>query len=193
VEWFDLGSVGRSPARFDLDKLLQINAHYLRQCDNRDLADQVLARLTAANGRRPAAHAQQRLGRAMDGLKVRAKTLTDLAERSAFCAFDGPVPIEPAAATLLTAEARRHLAALRPALERSPEWRAEDLERSVRDYVQQAGTPALKLKDVAQPLRASLTGAAVSPPIFEVMEILGRDETLVRLTASLGGDAGAYA
>lgn len=178
VAWFDLGAIGRAPARFDLAKLTSLNAHYLRRADDRRLADLVMERLVANANAALAEGAHDRIMRGMEGLKQRARTLVELTENAAFYALASPLTPTPKAAALLGGEAKRRLAALRPALAAAEPWAAQNLEAAVRAHGEAAGA---SLRALAQPLRAALTGRDASPPIFEVMDILGRDETLRRL------------
>ena len=113
----------------------------------------------------------------MEGLKARAETLEQLADNAMFYVRPRPLPIEEKAAKLLTPQARGHLAAL-AALLAEADWTAEGLEAAVRNY---AETQGLKLGQIAQPLRAALTGSTVSPGVFEVMTVLGKTEVLGRL------------
>jgi len=178
IAWFDLDSVGRSAARFDLDKLTNLNAHYLRLRDDADLADMIAARLENRLGRPVAGTEKERLIGGMGGLKARARTLVDLGE-SALIYIDGaPFEVTEAAQKLLDSEARTRLKALASALRGIESWTETELEPAVRAYAESEG---LKLGKVAQPLRAALTGSTVSPGIFEVMVTLGREETLRRL------------
>ncbi|HSO43698.1 MAG TPA: glutamate--tRNA ligase [Rhodospirillales bacterium] len=178
IAWFDLDAIGRAPARFDLAKLTSLNAHYLRQADDRRLADLVMERLVATANSRLAEGAHDRIMRGMEGLKQRARTLVELTENAAFYAIALPLASSPKAAALLTGEAKRELGSLRPVLAAVEPWAAGELEAAVRAHAE--GT-AGSLRGLAQPLRAALTGKDASPPIFEVMDILGRDETLRRL------------
>jgi glutamyl-tRNA synthetase len=173
VQWFDLAAVGRSPARFDFAKLDNLNGHYLREADDADLAADVAARLNCSD-----ATALGRLRRAMPGLKARAKTLKELAVNATFYLAARPIPIDAKALALLTPEARVLLAGLAAALSTVDEWQAAALETAVRQFAEQKG---LKLGQIAQPLRAALTGSVTSPGIFEVMEILGQSEALGRI------------
>jgi glutamyl-tRNA synthetase len=182
IAWFDLDAIGRAAARFDLAKLTSLNAHYLRQADDRRLADLVMARLVASAKGRLADAAHDRIMRGMEGLKQRARTLVDLTENAAFYALASPLALSPKASALLSGEAKRQLAALRPVLAAAGSWSAGDLEAAVRSHAEAAGVP---VRALAQPLRAALTGKDSSPPIFEVMDILGRDETLRRLDDAL--------
>jgi glutamyl-tRNA synthetase len=178
IEWFDLDAVGRSPARFDFAKLDNLNGHYLRLAENGRLADLVLPRIEKRLGRAADAEGKRRLLAGMAGLKERAKTLEQLADSAMFYFKSRPLELEPKASALLTPSARTTLAALLNRFEGLSEWSAATLEAETRAYAQEAG---IKLGDVAQPLRATLTGQTTSPPIFEVAEVLGRAETLARI------------
>ncbi|HEX6842786.1 MAG TPA: glutamate--tRNA ligase [Stellaceae bacterium] len=185
IEWFDLDSVGRAAARFDFAKLANLNGHYLRETADERLAALLAPRLEQALGQ-PLDKAQQsRLLAGLPGLKPRAKTLAELADIARFYVERRPIPIDDKAKALLSAEARRLLTELLPALG-AADWSGAALEELVRGF---AEGRELKLGTLAQPLRAALTGSTASPPIFEVMTVLGRDETLARLR-DVGGDRG---
>jgi glutamyl-tRNA synthetase len=179
IAWFDLAAVGRSPARFDMAKLLSLNAHYLRVADDARLAEEVLARLAAEPGLAPRDVAHARLLRGMAALKERAKTLVELAVNARFYCLAAPIPIGKEAANLLTPSAMTFLAELAEGLADVEEWSPPALELWVRAYAEHG--QALNFRQAAQALRAALTGSIVSPPIFEVMAVLGREETLARL------------
>ncbi len=178
IAWFDIKDVGRSAARFDFAKLDSVNAHYLRESPNArlvELLEPFLAKLLPA----PLDAAQKaRLERAMDGLKQRARTLVDLADAAAFYIRARPIPLDGKAAALLDEAARARVARLIPLLPAPENWTAPELEAAVRRLADSEGG---KLGAVAQPLRAALTGATISPGIFEVMELLGREEVIGRL------------
>lgn len=180
IEWFSLAGVGRSPARFDMAKLTALNAHYLRGADAERLVGDVVARLSAQDlvvdqtGRR-------RLLEGMPGLQDRAKTLADLAESAAFYVKNVPLEFDVKAKTLLEGEGGKVLQTLVPALESLDPWSREALESLARAHAENHG---LKLGQIAQPIRCALTGSSVSPPVFEVMEIFGREETLTRIKAA---------
>jgi glutamyl-tRNA synthetase len=177
IGWFDLGGIHKSPAQFDFAKLDSINAHYIREADDGRLVEQVVARLESELGRALSAADSDRLLRAMPALKPRAKTIAELADKARF--YVALRPIRPAgdAAKLLTPDARTLLGELSHELS-GIDWQTSVLETHMRDFVTGKG---VKLGAVAQPLRAALTGSVASPGIFEVMEVLGRDETLDRL------------
>jgi len=180
IEWFGLEAVGRSASRFDFTKLGNLNAHYLREASDERLARLVTPRLEAALGRALSGAHQDLLTRAMPGLKARASTLVELADNAKFYVASRPLPQTDKAAALLTGSGRELVAALTVSFKALPEWTAATVENAVRALAEERG---LKLAAVAQPLRAALTGSTVSPPIFEVAELLGRPETLARLAA----------
>jgi glutamyl-tRNA synthetase len=177
IEWFDLDGIGKAPAQFDFAKLDSINAHYIREADDARLLSLVAERLEAEFGRPLSAIERERLLNAMPGLKPRGKTIVELAEKARFYVAPRPIRPAPDAAKLLTGQARGLLYALEHDLAQA-EWRAEPLEQKLRDFAVANG---VKLGSIAQPLRAALTGTTASPGIFEVMEVLGRDETLGRI------------
>ncbi|MCZ6523657.1 MAG: glutamate--tRNA ligase [Alphaproteobacteria bacterium] len=178
LEWFDIDAVGRSPARFDFDKLDSLNGHYLRQADDQRLAGLVAEHYAAAHGRQPDERALARLGKGMQGLKQRAKTISELTENAHIYLAERPLALAPEAAKLVAGEGAARLARLAPAVAAVESWDEETLERAARAFAAHEG---VKLGDVAQPLRAALTGSRTSPGIFEVMVVLGRAETLVRI------------
>ncbi|HVI87841.1 MAG TPA: glutamate--tRNA ligase [Dongiaceae bacterium] len=174
VKWFDLGNVGRSASRFDYAKLDNLNGHYIREADDRELAVDAAARLGVAGDEA----ATERLVKGMAGLKARAKTLKELAENAAFYVAERPLPMTDKAKALLTPEAVALLQELMPNFTALPDWQAAQIEDAVRQFIENKG---VKLGQVAQPLRAALTGSATSPGLFEVIEVLGRKESLERL------------
>jgi glutamyl-tRNA synthetase len=183
IEAFDLANVGRSPARFDFAKLENMNGHYIRSMADRDLLGALEAALPFLPGgdeRRSQLDASMRakLLAAMPGLKERAKTLIELLDGAAFLFASRPLPLDGKAAAILDGGGRAHIAKVTPLFAALPDWSAASLEAVVRDYAETAGA---KLGQVAQPLRAALTGRATSPGIFDVLEVLGRQESLARL------------
>src|SRR5665213_2234188 len=185
---FDLSHIGRSPARFDFAKLESLNGHYIRTSADADL-------ITALEGLLPHIAGGQELASkltpalrakmltAMPALKERAKTLVELFEATRFLWASRPLDINDQAKTLLTPEAKTVTTALMPELLAVSDWTPESIEAVVRGYAERAG---LKLGAVAQPLRAALTGRTTSPPIFDVLAVLGKDESLARLRDQTG-------
>lgn len=182
IEWFDLDAIGRAPARFDFAKLDSINAHYLRETGNQRLVELVSPLIGKALEQPLDETQRQRLVSAMPGLKPRAKTLVELADIAHFYVAPRPIPIDDKA-KLLLATARPLLRDLLDILN-DVDWRADTLEAAIRGFAEAHG---VKLGAAAQPLRAALTGSTASPPIFEVMEVLGRAESIGRLADAGGG------
>ena len=120
------------------------------------------------------------LERAMPVLKVRARDLNELASGAAFLFRQRPLPLDEKAAALLTAEARALLAGIQARLESQTVWTTDDLEATLKAMAEDLG---LGLGKLAQPLRAALTGQTTSPGIFDVLVLLGRDESLARIAA----------
>jgi len=174
IEWFDLDGVGKSPSRFDLKKLENLNGHYIREADDARLTNLVAARLPVKLT--PAQ--SDLLERTMPVLKPRAANLNDLADGAMFLFRARPLAIDPDAEPLLQGDAPALLARIHTALDALAGWDTEALEQAVRDVAEHAG---VKLGQVAQPLRAALTGKRTSPGIFDVLALLGRDESLGRI------------
>lgn len=183
IAWFDLDGVGRAPARFDTAKLESVNAHYIREAADDALVDEVCKRLEQTGGGAPEETIRQRLSAAMPSLKQRAKTTVELTENAQFLSDNRPLSMDQKAAKMLDDEARGRLARLHAILAPITDWTPEATEAAVRGF---ADSEAIKLGKIAQPLRAALTGRSTSPGIFDVMNALGRDETLGRIE-----DAGA--
>jgi glutamyl-tRNA synthetase len=180
VAWFNFDSIGKSAARMDYKKLDNLNGHYIRTTQDATLVAEVTAFLARETPPRVLSMtARQRLQSAMPLLKERAKTLVELIQGAEFLFSDGPRSLDEAAAKLLTPEARASLAAVLPVLE-ATDWSGPGLEAAARGYADGNG---LKLGQVAQPLRAALTGKASSPPLFEMLALLGREESIGRLRA----------
>jgi glutamyl-tRNA synthetase len=183
IRWFDLDAIGRAPARFDFAKLGNLNGHYIRSADNDRLVTLVTAELEKTRGNALSEAHHDRLRRAMSELKLRPKTIVELAANAEFLVAERPIVPDAKATRLLSPEARRLMAELAPVVAGS-EWRAQALEEQVRAFADLDDVP---LGAVAQPLRAALTGRAASPGIFFVMEVLGRDETLGRIADAAAG------
>jgi glutamyl-tRNA synthetase len=183
VAAFDLPQIGRSPARFDFAKLESLNGHYMRQTADADLLHEVERVLPhIAGGAELAAkltpETRAKLLAAMAGLKERAKTLVELVDGARFIVADRPLALDEKAKGLLTTEARHLLGGVSEDLGAIEPWSAETTEQAVRAFAERKG---IKLGSVAQPLRAALTGRTTSPPIFDVLAVLGKAESLGRL------------
>ncbi len=183
IEWFDIESVGRSAARFDFGRLENLNGHYMRATPDAELLAEFRAALPHLPG---GVAAKERLDAglwdkfrdALPGLKERAKTLVELLENSSYLLEERPLVLDEKARTLLNGETRSLLGRLEPRLASVASWSAEELEAAVRAF---AEAERAKLGQVAQPLRAALTGRTTSPGIFDVLTVLGRSESLGRI------------
>jgi len=204
IAWFDIDAVGRAPARFDFAKLDSLNGHYIRQSPDDRLVALIAPRLEHMLGHGLDSAGRERLLQAMPELKLRPKTLAELAGNSRFLVADLPLQLDDKAVKLLTHEARRMLGELAPwlaiqAFDWAPGdlgggepplaaggagWNQINLETRLRMFAEARG---LKFGAVAQPLRAALTGSTASPGLFFVMEVLGREETLARIDAAGSG------
>ncbi|WP_041536077.1 glutamate--tRNA ligase [Parvibaculum lavamentivorans] len=178
IEWFNLESIGRSPARFDFAKLENLNGHYIREADDERLADETIALMTRNEGWKTDDEFRKKLIALMPGLKERAKTLVEIGKGAAFLLVHRPLTCDDKALQLLNPEARALLARLVSRLEARNDWILSEIETTVRAFAEEEN---LKLGKVAQPLRAAVTGSTVSPPIFDVLATLGRDEALGRI------------
>jgi glutamyl-tRNA synthetase len=183
VEWFALDGIGKSAARFDFAKLENLNGHYIRHTEDAELLEAFLAFLPHVEGgqdmlARIDTTMKTKLLKAMPGLKERAKTLVELKTSAAYLFASRPLALDEKAKALLNDEGKVALAALLPILTAAPGWGAAALEAAVKA---QAEAQGLKLGKLAQPLRAALTGTGTSPGIFDVLEVLGRDESLARI------------
>ncbi len=184
VQWFELAGVGRSPSRFDIKKLENLNGHYLRAADDGRLVALIAARVTAALGRELTDSDTAVLQRTMPELKKRANNLNDLAASSLFYLRSRPIPMDEGAAKLLASATPGLLDRARARFAAQDDWTAAALEQVAREL---AESEAAKLGQIAQPLRAAVTGSAQSPGLFEVLEVLGRQEVLGRIDDALAG------
>lgn len=185
IELFDLAGVGRSPSRFDLKKLENLNGHYIREADDARLAALVAPRIAAMTGRELSEADMALLTTAMDGLKPRAKTLDEIADGALFLFAQRPLVPDDKAMALLDAAGTDLVNTCARALENIDDWSVSSIEERIRGVAESA---EIGLGKVAQPLRAALTGRTTSPGIFDVLFLLGKEEVLARLedAAALG-------
>jgi glutamyl-tRNA synthetase len=171
VAWFDIAHVGKSPSRFDLAKLQNLNGHYLREADDARLAGLVAGKLGGGAD-------SALLTRAMPVLKVRARDVDELTASAAFLFASRPLTLDVKAEALLTADAKALLGRIHLQLGGENDWTTGALEASLKAMAEALG---LGLGKLAQPLRAALTGQTTSPGIFDVLVLLGREECLARI------------
>ena len=180
IRWFDLPNVGKSPSRFDFKKLENLNGHYIREADDERLASLVAPRLGLTDEQRTL------VVRAMPELKARAHTLKELADGARFLFVSRPLDLDEAASALLASEAGDLLHSAFDKLSALAEWDAPALEAAIREVAEGKG---VKLGKLAQPLRAALTGRTTSPGIFDVLALLGQEESLARIADQMEPNA----
>ncbi|MEM6907971.1 MAG: glutamate--tRNA ligase [Pseudomonadota bacterium] len=173
IELFDLSGVGKSPSRFDLKKLENLNGHYIREADDAMLSELVIAHL-------PAEADLALLTKAMPVLKVRAKNLNEIVDGAQFLFAQRPLSMTEKAAKLLDDDGRARLTLISERLRGENDWTITALEATTKSLAEELG---LGLGKLAQPMRAALTGTTTSPGIFDVLVLLGREEALARLDA----------
>jgi glutamyl-tRNA synthetase len=188
IEWFDLNAIGRSPSLFDFAKLENLNGYYIRNTPDEELVKEIQAIAPEIEAAKEFSGSITKTGwaklkKAMPGLKERAKTLVELLVSARYLFVKRPVDIDEKAAKLLEGDALKHLAALHDCFSKLEKWNPAELEAATRAYAEEAGA---KLGNVAQPLRAALTGRTASPPIFDVLQVLGREESLARIGDRIG-------
>ena len=183
IEWFGFDGMGKAAARFDFAKLEAVNGHYIRHSEDEDLmraVERVLGEIETGPAIASALDDEKRAQfiKAMPGLKERAKTLVELIENASFIYEKRPLSMTEKAAGLLSDASQAMFKDLIPHLEALAEWNHDTIDASIRDFSEKT---EMKLGKIAQPLRAALTGKTTSPGIFEVADVLGKDEVLLRI------------
>ncbi|WP_349366955.1 MAG: glutamate--tRNA ligase [Nitratireductor rhodophyticola] len=183
IRWFDIVDVNKGAARFDFQKLEALNGVHMRQMDDAKLLDVLVGTLPYLDGGRALLDAldetrKNQLLQVLPGLKERAKTLVELVDSAGFLFAERPLSIDEKAAQLLDENARQLLAEILPVLQNVGDWTLANIEAAVRVFAEQTER---KLGKVAQPLRAALVGRTTSPGIFDVLSVLGREESLARI------------
>lgn len=179
IEWFDLAGVGRSPSRFDIKKLENLNGHYIRAADDERLAGLVMPLIAARICRAPDEAETRAITAAMAVAKPRAKSLGELADNVMFLVAKRPLLLTADAEALLAGDGEHRLAAAHAALASVDDWSHDPLDAALRALAERE---AVGLGKLAQPLRTALTGQTTSPGIFDVLLLLGRDESLARIS-----------
>jgi len=177
IQWFDIKNVGKAAAKLDMQKLDNLNAHYVRSCEDKELIPLVTHCLKEKFNMTIEEKGKKMLMNGMKSLKQRAKSIMDLSENSLFF-FKRPTSISKEILGLIDEKANVRVSEVMKEMEKTNDWKAEKIEGIVRQYSEKE---EIKLGDIAQPMRIALTGSTMSPPIFETIEILGRKETLLRL------------
>lgn len=186
VEWFSLEGLNKGAARFDFAKLENVNGHYIREATP-DYLYRVMVATAAEVGRQVDVDGleanKDTVLSALPELQPRAKTVLELIDLAQFIYAVRPLAIDSAAAALLTADARAVLSEVAETLRSINDWSVPSIDAAMRALADAKG---LKLGKLAQPLRAALTGRTISPGIFEVMVLIGREESMARLQDQVG-------
>lgn len=182
VEWFNLGGIGKSPSRFDFKKLDNISGQHIAITDDDVLLAQIEAFLAATNQPTLSDGQKTLMLRGMYCLKERAKTLPLLLEKAEFILASRPIVPDEKAAKLLDDVSRGILEQLTPLL-RDVSWTRDTLEQVATEV---AEANDAKFGKIAGPLRAALAGRTATPSVFDMMLVIGREETIARLTDAIG-------
>lgn len=177
ISWFDLKGIGKSPARFDFKKLDNLSGQHIRAMDDQVLFTHLGAYLAATETPNLTQRQMEKLQDAIPLLKERAKKLPDIIEKAQFLLTDRPITPDADAAEMLGPVSRRMLKELTPELQNA-KWDHDNLDSTLRTFAEKMAIP---LGKIAQPVRAALTGRKVSPGVFDVMVLLGKEETILRL------------
>lgn len=183
IEWFDIDGVGKSPSRFDQKKLQNLNGQYIRDANDADLVALATPWIEASLDTKLGDENLELLSQAMPVLKSRAKNLIELADGSLFLFKNRPLGLDERAASLLDDNARNLLKSIHADLNDLEDWTLEATEESIKAIAEAA---ELGLGKLAQPMRAALTGSTSSPGIFDVLVLLGKQESLDRLADQIG-------
>lgn len=178
IEWFDTDGIGKSPARLDFAKMENLNGHYIRETDNAKLTELLIPFIESQVGHSVDEMGKARVQKGMNGLKQRAKTLIELADMAKLYVTQRPLALDEKASRILSEGGSAMVADILPMFEQANDWSEESMQEIAKQY---ADANATKLGKVAQPLRAALSGRTVSPSVFDMMHVLGRDEALARL------------
>ncbi|RYH10150.1 glutamate--tRNA ligase [Tropicimonas sp. IMCC6043] len=182
LDWFDFDGINKSAARFDFKKLENLCGQHIAAAENDALLAEILSYLDVTGAEKLAPEKQDGLLRAMDCLKERAKTFPELIDKAYFVLGDRPFEPDEKAAKALDPVSRGILIELTPHLQNAS-WSRDGLEAAVAEF---AETTGLKLGKIAQPLRAALAGRTVSPSVFDMMLVIGREESLGRIEDAAG-------
>ncbi len=173
ASWFDGSHIGKSPARFDLDKLNSVNQHWMRALSDEELAQRLLTFQDA----KPVAQTKAWLIAMMPLFTQRAQNLAELARMSTWLFHEGRPELDEQAKAVLTDEAINRLQDFSTFFQTAPEDR-ENFDTAFQNWMDKSG---LKMKDIGLPLRAALTGTKNAPSIIDIVLALGKKEVQNRL------------
>ncbi len=178
IKWFNLESIGRSSAKFDIEKLMSLNSHYLREISTDELVERLMPFISIILKRPLADFEICSLKRLIPSLILRVNNLLELTEKSKFLFYSRPIDIEDKAKIVINKSDLSLISAVTSELEKSEVWNLESLEVLISKFCKREG---IKIGAIAQPIRVLLTGSKVSSGIFDVLYSLGKDESIQRL------------
>ena len=182
ISWFDISDINKGASQIDFEKLARLNAKYIETCPTSRLLDLITPGIEANIGAPVSDLLRARLENGLDSLRLRAQTISQLVDISLFYCFSRPLKYTARAEEILEKTDRSRLVALLPALSTIDDWTEETLKEVIVSHADNIGQ---KLGSIALPLRAALTGTHNSPSIFEVAVVLGKEETLGRISDAL--------
>jgi len=182
IELFNLESIGKSPSRFDVEKMTSINHHWMTEASPERLFEFALSFLSDA-GLPANENALAKLAQADGPIKERSKTLIDYAKQAGFFIGGAPSTIEEKAAKALDDAGKTVLGQLVDVFEAMESWDHDSLQGALKSFAEQN---ELKIGKVFQPLRAALTGSMASPGVVDVAEVIGKEESIARIQKQLG-------
>ncbi len=182
IEWFDVKGLGKSSAKFDKTKLTALNAHYIKQKNNYEILELILPMIENNSGATVDEISRGMLLEGMNSLKNRSKTLSDIADQSLVYVNKLPLNFSDKAKQILNSENKLLLSKINRHFNDLSEWTAPNIENWIKTYCDKNNS---KLGNIAQPIRAAITGSAQSPPIFEVMAIFGKKEVTLRINQAI--------
>ncbi len=178
IEWFNIENVGKSPARFDFNKLNNLNGHYIREAENNYLLSLIKPMLESKTGTNLSQLSEQRLAKGMNGLKQRAKTLQELSDNAIFYIVDKIQIFSDKAKESLGNDGISVVKLAIEEIEKITNFEHDNIEMAFRTIAEKQN---IKLGNLMAPIRACITGNHNSPSMFEVLEVLGKRESLQRL------------
>jgi len=177
INLFNLESIGKASAKFDIERLNSLNATYINNCNNNDLIN-LINNMYKEESITLEDNQLNIIKNGLNGLKARARTLIELKEMTNFYTASVPIPLDEKSKKVLNSKNIKLLKDYSTHLEDVKVWKQDNIEKNIKDY---CFNKNIKLGQLAQPLRAATTGKSVSPGLYELIEVLGKKETLKRI------------
>jgi glutamyl-tRNA synthetase len=182
IRWFDIANVGKSASRFDINKLNNLNGHYMKKCDNDRLVQLILPEITKLLKIKITPQIKDRLQNGMESLKYKVNNIKELIDNNIVYCIDRPLIIGSKAAKVLDEDGLTIIKKVRANLVNLEPWTDKKLTETIHEFAKKSN---IALGKIAQPLRSAICGTMPASGIFEVMKVLGKEETLGRLDDAL--------